>query len=55
MQDAPVTLPVTRPAGCPFDPPAGLAELRGQAPVIQPAFPDGTAAVHGVLGLPVRW
>ncbi|MFI7424058.1 cytochrome P450 [Nonomuraea sp. NPDC049684] len=41
MNDAPVTLPVTRSAGCPFDPPAGLAELREQAPVTPLAFPDG--------------
>ncbi|MEV4372173.1 cytochrome P450 [Nonomuraea sp. NPDC049637] len=41
MNDAPVTLPVARPAGCPFDPPAGLAELREQAPVTPLAFPDG--------------
>ncbi|MFF0869411.1 cytochrome P450 [Nonomuraea sp. NPDC003560] len=41
MNDAPVTLPVTRPAGCPFDPPAGLAELREQAPVTPLDFPDG--------------
>ncbi|GGT32215.1 cytochrome P450 [Nonomuraea spiralis] len=41
MNDTPVTLPVTRPAGCPFDPPEGLAELREQAPVTRLAFPDG--------------
>ncbi|MFJ9575897.1 cytochrome P450 [Streptomyces sp. NPDC101191] len=38
--DAPVTLP-TRRAPCPFDPPAGLAELRERAPLIPMAYPDG--------------
>ncbi|MFF2566992.1 cytochrome P450 [Streptomyces sp. NPDC058084] len=39
--DAPVTLPTRRAAGCPFDPPAGLAELRERAPLIPMAYPDG--------------
>ncbi|MFJ9812611.1 cytochrome P450 [Streptomyces sp. NPDC101158] len=39
--DAPVTLPTRRAAGCPFDPPSGLAELRERAPLIPMAYPDG--------------
>ncbi|WP_058044694.1 cytochrome P450 [Streptomyces roseifaciens] len=34
-------LPTTRPAGCPFDPPAGLAELREQQPLTRMRYPDG--------------
>ncbi len=37
----PVTLPTQRTAGCPFDPPAGLAELRGASPLTRMAYPDG--------------
>ncbi len=37
----PVTLPVTRPAGCPFDPPAELSELREQQPLRPMHYPDG--------------
>ncbi|MGA5560284.1 cytochrome P450 [Streptomyces platensis] len=40
-QLAPVTLPVTRAAGCPFDPPAELAELREQRPLRPMRYPDG--------------
>jgi cytochrome P450 len=40
--NAPVPeLPTTRPAGCPFDPPAELAELREQRPLTRMAYPDG--------------
>ena len=35
------TLPTTRPEGCPFDPPARLAELRETAPVTRLLYPDG--------------
>ncbi|MFE1550026.1 cytochrome P450 [Streptomyces sp. NPDC058718] len=37
----PVTLPTQRTAGCPFDPPAGLAELREESPLTRMAYPDG--------------
>ncbi|MEU2238159.1 cytochrome P450 [Streptomyces sp. NPDC018338] len=37
----PVTLPTQRAAGCPFDPPAGLAELREESPLARMAYPDG--------------
>ncbi|MEV6229197.1 cytochrome P450 [Saccharopolyspora shandongensis] len=35
------SLPTTRPADRPFDPPEGLAELRGQAPLSRLSYPDG--------------
>ncbi|MFG2830818.1 cytochrome P450 [Streptomyces sp. NPDC048434] len=38
---APVKLPTARPAGCPFDPPGELAELRKQRPLTRMRFPDG--------------
>ncbi|MFB7358204.1 cytochrome P450 [Streptomyces gardneri] len=38
---APVTLPTGRAAGCPFDPPAGLAELREERPLARMTYPDG--------------
>ncbi|MFF8839322.1 cytochrome P450 [Streptomyces sp. NPDC015130] len=41
VTDAPVTLPTERAAGCPFDPPAGLAELREERPLARMAYPDG--------------
>ncbi|GAB2643373.1 cytochrome P450 [Nocardia goodfellowii] len=55
-----VPLPTTRPRGCPFSPPAGLAELREQAPITPMVFPDGHqgwlatghAAVRAVLADP---
>ncbi|MEU4211259.1 cytochrome P450 [Streptomyces sp. NPDC026206] len=34
-------LPTARPAGCPFDPPAALAELREQQPLVRMRYPDG--------------
>ncbi|MDT0448272.1 cytochrome P450 [Streptomyces hesseae] len=34
-------LPVTRPAGCPFDPPAELARLREEQPLRRMRYPDG--------------
>ncbi len=34
-------LPTTRPAGCPFDPPTELAELRAQRPLARMVDPDG--------------
>ncbi|NKY87682.1 cytochrome P450 [Nocardia veterana] len=37
----PVRLPTDRPSGCPFDPPAGLAELRARNPLQRMLFPDG--------------
>ncbi|MFF5804371.1 cytochrome P450 [Streptomyces sp. NPDC012746] len=37
----PVTLPTRRAVGCPFDPPAGLAELRDERPLTRMAYPDG--------------
>ncbi|MBZ4320809.1 cytochrome P450 [Streptomyces huiliensis] len=39
--DEPVTLPTQRAAGCPFDPPAGLAELREERPLARMRYPDG--------------
>ncbi|MFG3497527.1 cytochrome P450 [Streptomyces sp. NPDC047928] len=56
----PVTLPTRRAAGCPFDPPAGLAELRQQRPLARMAYPDGHVGwlatgydvVRSVLGDP---
>ncbi|WP_329149362.1 cytochrome P450 [Streptomyces sp. NBC_01456] len=37
----PVALPLTRPAGCPFDPPAELAQLRAQRPLSRLQHADG--------------
>ncbi|WP_137990782.1 cytochrome P450 [Streptomyces vilmorinianum] len=37
----PVTLPTQRAAGCPFDPPAGLTELRRASPLTRMTYPDG--------------
>jgi cytochrome P450 len=37
----PVTLPLGRDAGCPFDPTAGLGELREQDPLVRMRYPDG--------------
>ncbi|MGW7578660.1 cytochrome P450 [Streptomyces sp. NPDC054765] len=37
----PVKLPTARPAGCPFDPPAGLAALRTERPLTRMRYPDG--------------
>ncbi|MEE1755245.1 cytochrome P450 [Streptomyces sp. SP18CS02] len=37
----PVTLPTQRAAGCPFDPPTGLAELREARPLTRMTYPDG--------------
>lgn len=37
----PVSLPLTRPAGCPFDPPAELAQLREQRPLSRLHYADG--------------
>ncbi|MYT34042.1 MULTISPECIES: cytochrome P450 [unclassified Streptomyces] len=34
-------LPITRPEGCPFDPPAELAELREEQPLRRMRYPDG--------------
>ncbi|MFJ9613595.1 cytochrome P450 [Streptomyces noursei] len=34
-------LPITRPAGCPFAPPAELAELREEQPLRRMRYPDG--------------
>jgi cytochrome P450 len=36
-----VTLPTVRPAGCPFDPPAELAQMRERAPLVRMRYPDG--------------
>ncbi|MFG3117127.1 cytochrome P450 [Streptomyces sp. NPDC048197] len=39
---SPVTdLPLTRPTGCPFDPPAELARLREEQPLRRMRYPDG--------------
>ncbi|WP_201304890.1 cytochrome P450 [Streptomyces sp. GS7] len=34
-------MPVTRPTGCPFDPPAELAHLREEQPLRRMRYPDG--------------
>jgi cytochrome P450 len=34
-------LPLTRPAGCPFDPPSELARLRADRPLTRMTYPDG--------------
>lgn len=34
-------LPTTRPPGCPFDPPAELAQLREEQPLRRMTYPDG--------------
>ncbi|MFF5127296.1 cytochrome P450 [Streptomyces syringium] len=36
-----VVLPIQRPEGCPFDPPAELAELRERQPLTRLRYPDG--------------
>lgn len=54
----PVTLPTQRAAGCPFDPPAGLAELREKQPLARMTYPDGHvgrlatgySAVRSIMG-----
>ncbi|CAM5561517.1 cytochrome P450 [Streptomyces abikoensis] len=57
---SPVTLPTDRPAGCPFDPPAGLAALREEQPLVPMRYPDGHvgwlatgwSTVRAILGDP---
>jgi cytochrome P450 len=48
-----VTLPTTRPRGCPFDPPAALAPLREERPLRPMRYPDGhvgwLATGHAVI------
>ena len=40
--NAPIpALPTTRPAGCPFDPPKELTELREHRPLARMVYPDG--------------
>jgi cytochrome P450 len=34
-------LPVARPDGCPFDPPAELGRIRAQRPLVRLTYPDG--------------
>ncbi|MEU9980619.1 cytochrome P450 [Streptomyces sp. NPDC050856] len=41
MAPEPVTLPTERAPGCPFDPAAGLAELREERPLTRMRYPDG--------------
>ncbi|MFV0131161.1 cytochrome P450 [Streptomyces sp. HMX112] len=41
MAREPVTLPTERAPGCPFDPAAGLAELREERPLTRMRYPDG--------------
>ncbi|MFF5970338.1 cytochrome P450 [Streptomyces sp. NPDC012769] len=56
----PVTLPTQRAAGCPFDPPTGLAEIREQRPLARMTYPDGHAGwlatghstIRAILGDP---
>lgn len=52
--EAPITaLPMARPQGCPFDPPAELAGIREQAPLARMVYPDGhvgwLATGHAVI------
>jgi hypothetical protein len=35
------SLPITRPEGCPFDPPSELARIREESPITRMAYPDG--------------
>ncbi|MEO3876559.1 cytochrome P450 [Nonomuraea sp. B12E4] len=37
----PVSMPMERPAGCPFDPPEELAQMRADQPLKPLAYPDG--------------
>jgi cytochrome P450 len=50
--DVPVTLPMPRSPGCPFDPPPELVRLRNERPLVRLAFPDGhlgwLATTHAV-------
>ncbi|MGW2200784.1 cytochrome P450 [Streptomyces sp. NPDC001774] len=56
----PVTIPTQRAAGCPFDPPAGLSELREASPLTRVTYPDGHvgwlatghATVRAIMGDP---
>ncbi|MFJ8647778.1 cytochrome P450 [Streptomyces sp. NPDC093546] len=56
----PVTLSTQRTARCPFDPPAGLAEVREERPLARMTYPDGHvgwlatgySAVRSILGDP---
>ncbi|PSJ28156.1 cytochrome P450 [Streptosporangium nondiastaticum] len=41
LVQSPVSLPTERPAGCPFDPPAGLGALRAERPLTPMRYPDG--------------
>ncbi len=41
MKDPLAELPLTRPAGCPFDPPTDLARLSSQRPLARLTYPDG--------------
>ncbi|GAA2716715.1 MULTISPECIES: cytochrome P450 [Streptomyces] len=58
--DVVAALPVTRPSGCPFDPPAELARLREEQPLRRMRYPDGHlgwlatghAAVRAILADP---
>ncbi|WP_435121543.1 cytochrome P450 [Amycolatopsis thermoflava] len=40
-QDELASLPTARPAGCPFDPPAELGEIRAHRPLVRMSYPDG--------------
>jgi cytochrome P450 len=41
MLHEPTSLPTARPAGCPFAPPAELAQLRAERPLTRMTYPDG--------------
>ncbi|MEU5646731.1 cytochrome P450 [Streptomyces milbemycinicus] len=41
MLHEPTSLPTIRPAGCPFAPPTGLAQLREERPLVRMRYPDG--------------
>ncbi|OXM61993.1 MULTISPECIES: cytochrome P450 [Amycolatopsis] len=40
-QDELTSMPTARPAGCPFDPPAELGEIRARQPLVRMEYPDG--------------
>ncbi|GHE93368.1 cytochrome P450 [Amycolatopsis deserti] len=40
-QDELTSMPTARPAGCPFDPPAELGEIRSRQPLVRMDYPDG--------------
>jgi cytochrome P450 len=62
-QDMITSLPMARPAGCPFDPPEELGRIREQSPVRRMRYPDGHegwlvtghAQIRAMLGDPTKF